>query len=291
MPKPLQNNVYGLERIFTIRQLSLAINVPEAVIVQFANEAVEHYHPFKKEKPGKKPRKIANPDKPLKAIQRRIARNILKNVLFPPEMFGAIKGRSLKDNASVHVRQKILVTLDIKDCFPSVSYSTIFRLFRERFGYSREVSSVMTKLTTFRGALPQGAPTSSALLNIYLIPLCQKLKLYFEPRGCKLSFWVDDIGFSGKDAFLHIQFVARELQKMGFSLSRGKIKIMRKGYHQEIAGLGVNDIVSVPKEKIKKYGNELDLYNEKSVQTFMARLTYIENINPKQRTRLERRLL
>lgn len=284
-------NKYGLEPILTTKEIAVVIGVPLTVLEQFSKEVTNHYHPFKKEREGKKPRKIANPDKPLKAIQRKIVKRILEKVILPEEMNGAVKGKSLKENAAAHLKKPVVVAVDIRDCFPSVSYKKIFRLFRENFGFSEEVSSLLTKLCTYRGCLPQGAPTSSALLNIYLIPLCLKLRNHFKEDNFDITFWVDDIAFSGKKAFLHIQYVAREIQKMGLALRASKIKIMRKGSHQEVAGLTVNDIVSVPQRKLKKYLEDVNWESTEATESLLGRMNYIDTINPNQGKNFRRKLL
>jgi len=281
-------NKFGIRRILTPKQLSIEIGVPVDILLEFSKTAPKHYHPFLRKRDGKI-RKIANPSKPMKAIQAKILRRLLNLVKLPDEIYGARKKRDIKQNASVHLRQRALVTIDIRDCFPSVSHKRIFRLFREEFKYSKEVASILTKLTTYRGSLPQGGVTSSMLLNILFIPLCSKIRSLTLPGNNKLTFWVDDIAFSGKKAFLLCEGVIRELQKFGFRTRSRKVKVMMSGHRQVLTGVVTNYKISVPKEKIEKYLKEARDPHAKQT-TITGRLNFVKNINPIQMKRICKRL-
>jgi len=280
-------NIFHTERIYTPRQLSVYIGVPLQIIQEFSDTAVKHYHPHKKKINGKK-RVIANPSRAMLGIQRRILRKVLNLVPLPNELYGARPGRNLKQNAELHLRQPVLVTIDLRDCFPSVSYVRVFRLFREDFMFSEEVSRLLTNLTTYRGCLPQGAATSAMLLNILLIPLCNKIRGIPQARGKKLSFWVDDIAISGTSAQLVCQPVIRELQKFGFRTRSKKVKIMFSNKRQTLTGLITNSKISVPKDKLQQYIDEASSGATKRTNT--GRLIYLRNINKKQERRFGRRV-
>ncbi len=73
---------------------------------------------------------------------------------------GSVRGRSPASNASQHLGQSCVVTLDVKDFFTSVRYYIVYRMIRHELGMGRDVARLLTRLTTFRSYLPQGAPTS-----------------------------------------------------------------------------------------------------------------------------------
>lgn len=284
----MEYNSFGMTRIFTLKQLSIIIGVPLIIIQEFSDTAVKHYHPYIQKKEGKKSRPIANPSRALIGIQRRIVRRILNLVSLPDEIYGARPGRNLKQNALVHLRQPVLVTIDIRDCFPSVSHTRIFRLFREEFGYSEVVARTLTKLTTFRGSLPQGAATSAMLLNILLIPLCNRVRSLHQIQGMKLSFWVDDIAISGGNANLVCQSVVRELQKFGFKTRSKKVKVMFANRPQVLTGLLTNCNVAVPKKKLQQYISDATQGVTNSA-TNSGRSVFLGDINKKQQKRYIKR--
>ena len=62
----------------------------------------------------------------------------------------------------------VWVNLDVKDFFPNVRHYIVYRMFRRELGFGRDVARLLTRLTTFRAGLPQGAPTSTAIANVLL---------------------------------------------------------------------------------------------------------------------------
>lgn len=283
-------NKLGTECIYTLKHLSFAVGVPVSVLELLSSSAPTHYHPFKKVRSGKE-RLIANPTHPMKAVQRKIVKSLLNPVTLPDEIYGARKGRDIKQNASLHVRKRVLVTVDIKDCFPSVSHTRVFRLFREKFMYSEKVSNILTNLTTYRGSLPQGGATSAMILNILLIPLCKTIKGLKSKFGYKLSFWVDDIAISGDKAHLLCQPIIRELQKFGFRTRSKKVRVMFSHRGKQIlTGLITNSKISVPKEKIQQYLSDA-VGKQSGEATLAGRLNFVKSINPNQEKRIRRRII
>src|SRR6266478_5153466 len=51
-------------------------------------------------------------------------------------------------NASQHLGQSCVVTLDVKDFFTSVRYYIVYRMIRHEVGMGRDVARLLTRLTT-----------------------------------------------------------------------------------------------------------------------------------------------
>jgi len=285
--KIIHQNKFRTERIFTLKRLSIVLGIPIEILRTFSICSVDHYHPYIKTI-NHKQREIANPSKALKEIQERIVERILCQVPLPEEIFGGVKGKDIRKNAMIHRGQPTVVTIDLKDCFPSISFKDVYRLFREDFGYSKEVSGSLTQLTTFKRSLPQGGVASTALVNILLTPLCKRIRVII-PEENKLTLWVDDITFSGKDAQLYCQDIVHEAQMFGFRTRSRKVKVMFNNKPQLVTGTIVNRKVSVPKEKIEKY---LEDYRRKinSSESTTGRVNHVSFINPTQGRRLKKRL-
>jgi hypothetical protein len=63
---------------------------------------------------------------------------------------------------------------DMKNFFPYISHHQVFEVFR-RNDFSPDVSHILTKLTTYKEGLPQGAPTSPIIANLVFIQTGIKL--------------------------------------------------------------------------------------------------------------------
>src|SRR5271166_3322108 len=161
--------------ILSVNRLAEILRKPREELVELARFARTYHKPFDMTKPPRpfqknpssKTRPIDNPRGDLKKVQRRINRMLLRPTCFPDNMFGAVPRRSVMDNAELHLKASLLVTIDVKSCFPSITNVHVYSVWRNFLGCSTEVASILTKLTTFDRHLPQGAATSPLLANLF----------------------------------------------------------------------------------------------------------------------------
>ena len=249
---------------YSLENIERLLNVKREYLRKIANTAGAYYDPFDMQQiksDGKiKWRHIDNPQKPLKEIQRKILKKILlKNLLqLPDGMIGGVAGKSIKDNALPHTKQEMVVTIDIKDCFPNTTDKMIFNVWANTVDCGRQ-SSLFTKLTTFRTILPQGAPTSSALCNLSLLPLFNEIKVYADANNIAFTLYVDDITISGKviNVLPAIGTIIKKIQKYGFGVRREKIAIMPANVPQKTTGLNTNEKVNIAQRKIEGVRNKI----------------------------------
>ena len=172
-----ENNIQQLN-IVSLRYLERLLKIQRTELLQLAETAGRFYNPFDIHKNGSnKWRHIDNPQRTLKDVQRRIHKQILE------------KGKSIIDNAKLHVNKKCIGIVDIKDCFPSTDNLKIYQVWRNYFGCGTKNASILTKLTTFQHRLPQGAPTSSLLCNYALAPIFIVIKDYVKTNRRFMAFY------------------------------------------------------------------------------------------------------
>ena len=110
--------------VVSIRRMSALLQRSREDLERIAGHAGRYYDPFDRQRrDGGKWRHIDNPMGELKTIQSRIYRAVLATYEFPPNVMGGLRGRSIKDNMRPHLGQPLLVTLDIKGCFPGFMIS------------------------------------------------------------------------------------------------------------------------------------------------------------------------
>lgn len=224
-------------------------------------------------------RLVEAPKPRLKQIQRRVLAGILEHIPPHAAAHGFRRGRSIKTFAAPHVGQRVVLRIDLRDFFPSVSVAQVQALFRT-VGYPERVADLLSGLTTnaapadvwqevtlppaarpirearwryARPHLPQGAPTSPALANLCAYRLDARLCALARAAGAAYTRYADDLAFSGDRDFarvarrFHLHVCATVIEE-GFAVHHRKTRIMRQGVRQRLAGLVVNRRLNVPRD-------------------------------------------
>ncbi|MCY3941130.1 MAG: reverse transcriptase family protein [Gammaproteobacteria bacterium] len=290
-----------MKRILSARYLSHRLGVPLPQLRKLAKEITKHYRQrdYIDEEKGKT-RKLKVPDHKLKLVQRRVLRRILDPYPLPDVAHGGVKGKSPRTNAAQHCGKTLVVSMDIRNFFPSVSHHQVAKMFQREFGCGREARWLLTRLTTIDGCLPQGTPTSTAIANIVLATTVdKKMENLAQESQVALTRFVDDFGISGARATLLINGTAQAASRVGLSVwrKRKKLKIMPASRRQEITGLNVNspDGPSVSQEKrdriraaIHQLRNLPASEVSKAIQSIRGRLNHLNQYNPGAASRLHK---
>jgi RNA-directed DNA polymerase len=278
-PAKLAN--FGLPRLDTAEQLAAAMGIEVKALRFLAynrrTSKVSHYRRFLMPKKTGGHRRISAPMPRLKKAQSWVLTNILDKVTLHDAAHGFRHGHSIVTNARPHVGQSVVLNLDIKDFFPTVSVRRIKGVFRS-LGYSEAVATALALLcsepeideveldgeTYFvaRGPrhLPQGSPASPGITNL----LCRRLDRRLEGLAQSLGFvytrYADDLTFSAKydkagsvNVGKILRAVADIIKHEGFNLHPDKTRVMRRGRRQEVTGVVVNDQMGVERETLRKF--------------------------------------
>lgn len=196
-------------------------------------------------------RKINIPSENLKFIQRWILDNILYRVECNENITGFIPNKSIVDNAKVHVSKECIIGVDIKDFFPTIHFGRVRGLFKG-LGYSNHVSTVLANICTFKGRLPQGAPTSPYISNIICKGLDYRIQKLCDRSNSVYTRYADDITISGKRGIeTIIPIINTIIKDEGFNANKKKERVLYKYHSQRVTGIVVNEKLSPPKHIIK----------------------------------------
>jgi retron-type reverse transcriptase len=157
----------------------------------------------------------------MKTVLRAIRVRLLAPLPLPAHVHGCVRGRSPLTNATTHRGQPNVASIDIKTFYPSVTNAAIYKLWI-RLGYGEPLASLLTRLTTLAGHLPQGAPTSDALANHVLAPVDDGLIAIVARLDLKLSRYLDNIDLSGRRTREAIPLVIALLHEHGYSVRHKK---------------------------------------------------------------------
>ncbi|MBX9695705.1 MAG: reverse transcriptase family protein, partial [Cyanobacteria bacterium] len=182
--------------------------------------------------------------------QRHILRRLLSQSSLSDSCMGFTAGRSIRSNAERHCHRRFVFNIDLKDFFPSITSDRVLNTFLQ-LGCSEEVSRTLVMLTTYRGSLPQGAPTSPYLANLIARPLDARLEAFATSRNWHYTRYCDDITFSGDDRFTFAaQLKIKKLVELeDFSLNDRKTRLSGRNRAQIVTGLVVNDGANVPRKQ------------------------------------------
>lgn len=170
--------------------------MPFERLLALADDADNQYSPFLKKRPRKAPRPIDNPKHDIKEVQSLIRKRFLSGQPLDPSVRACVKGGSTYKNAVVHINQQHLSHMDVKKCYPSITNSMTYGLFRGA-GFGQKPARLLTRLCTRCGHLPQGAPTSDMLANLYLRPLDEAASEIAARLGLRNGRCMDDVAMSG----------------------------------------------------------------------------------------------
>ncbi len=228
-----------------------------------------HYTRYSLPKRNGKERIILAPKRQLKAMQRRVLREMLDQLPAPIHAHGFVRGRSILTNARPHVGKAYVLKLDLKEFFPSIDFPRIRGLFIW-MGYSFAVASVLAMLCTeydrisYQRAnrvyyisqgtrhLIQGAPTSPLLANLIAFKLDKRLKGLADAHGFAYTRYADDLTFSGDnyEALLKVLNLAQKIvAEEDLVVNKEKIRILRRSRRQQVTGIVVNDKTTTPRER------------------------------------------
>lgn len=274
------------------RYLAHHLEIPQVQLREIAQNIDKHYREWDATDHKKgKVRTLKVPDKKLKFVQRRILRRILDLYILPDVAHGGVREKSPKTNAAQHCGKSLVVSMDIRSFYPSVSHRHVARVFQREFGCGNDTTWLLTRLTTIDGQLPQGAPTSTAIANIVLATAVdRRSENIARERGVALTRFVDDFAFSGENAKTLINPTARAASGLGLRVWRApkKLKIMPASQRQEVTGKTVNaptgpSIPRYKRDRIRAAIHQLPhlppAKTRKAIQSIRGRLAYLEQYN------------
>ena len=245
-------------RPFTMKQINYLCN-------SNINSA-KRYRTFRIPKKSGDYREISAPSSTLMSMLKAL--NILFECLYTPSpaAMGFTNGRSIVDNARVHLGMNYVLNLDLQDFFPSISQARVWaRLQLKPFNFPKEIANVVAGLCCMKHTdkegnvkcvLPQGAPTSPILTNAICDKLDRRLNGLAKKYALKYTRYADDITFSSMHSVYgqNSPFMT-ELYSIiagqNFKVNENKTRLQKKGSRQEVTGIIVSDRTNVTKKYIR----------------------------------------
>lgn len=204
-------------------------------------------------------RTIYDPCGELKQVQRRI-KNLLSRISIPNWVFSGCKGVCHVDNGKYHEHSVYFIQSDLHAFYDSCSRERVYRLFKDRFKCSSDVSALLSDLTTLTledgsTVIPTGSPCAQLVAFFAYQDMFNELLNLARNHRCKFSLYVDDLTFSSKTPFsnptLFKKKVLQIVKRYGHSLSLSKTAYRSADETKIVTG------VAITKEGVSAIPNKL----------------------------------
>ena len=168
-----------------------------------------------------------------------------------PEAMAFVRGRSIVDNAKLHLGRNYVLNLDLSDFFTSIT-ATMVENSLTRIGIPSLVARNIATICTYpdfdgqhvRNVVPQGAPTSPVQSNICAMPLDSRLSGLARRFHLAYSRYADDITFSSNHNVYQtggefMEELQRIIEECHYTINPRKTRLQKRGSRQEVTGLTV----------------------------------------------------
>lgn len=295
----------------------LGLDIPTLRWLAFHSDAATqtHYTQFAVPKKSGGLRTLAAPKPKLAAAQRIVLDEIVSKLpVHDDATHGFVAGRSTITAAQPHVGAEVVLNVDLRDFFPTITFPRVRGLLQS-IGYSPAAATILALLCTesprrtvsYDGetlhvaagprALPQGACTSPGLSNAICAELDDRLWRYAQTCGWSYTRYADDLTLSGPASVpvaKVLAFVRHLVEGQGFALNPKKTRVLRRSTRQSVTGVVVNEKLSAPRELRRRLRailhnaqtHGLESQNTIGHDNFAAwvagQIAYVAMINPEQ---------
>lgn len=237
-------------------------------------------------------------------IQNRIKDHVLSELPLFPEVRGYRVGSHNINTAADVCGHEFMGKVDISKFHPSISRRHVSAALSEH-GLSPSWARELARMVTFKGTLPQGAPTSNHVANIVMDSLLRRgIKAFAGSRGVTFRNFGDDIAFFGRSAIVVRQCV-RQAEKafadLGFRSNDKRRDCEHRGGRREFIGCATGrDKPDYPRAKYLAFRKELRalLHSERlrcspeplttnsKLNSLKHRIAYVKRLNKTKARRL-----
>jgi retron-type reverse transcriptase len=290
--------MFGLPAIQTVDDFSEITHISKYTIYQLSKNADNNYKIYTIPKKSGKPRLICQPSKKLKGLQSWILVNILNKLSVSSSSKGFEKGSSTFYNAEPHKSANSLLTIDIKDFFPTITQKQVFNIFRS-IGYNNTIAVILSNICTYKEVLPQGSPCSPKLANLASWRLDVRVQGYVGKRGINYTRYADDLSFSGLSPVKVVQIIpmiTKIIEDENFKVNNAKTRIAGSARAKIVTGLILsNDTIGIGKQKYKNVRAKIfnltlphQQANNKLLNEVFGWLAYLKSVDTKRLNKAKR---
>ena len=292
-----------------LKSLNTDFPLGEDNILSFARTAPHRYKTYEiLKRDGVSKRKIAQPSKEVKLLQRS-ALKVLEPILpVHPLAFAYTKARSIKHNALIHKESKFILKLDLTNFFNSITPKLLLEKFHTaNISLTQNDQDLISHLFFWKEKrnespkLSVGAPSSPLLSNFIMYNFDTKIIEVCKKNGCLYSRYADDITISSTENFyqLNLPFIIAKILREEFgesiTLNNTKTKYISSAYRRQVTGviLTNDQDISIGHRKKRLLSSKIHhfkiqrLLDPNEIQKLKGELAFAFYIKPELRKKFE----
>ncbi len=267
----------ALKQITTKPHLAALLGVKAQTLTHVLYRLIPatQYTPFTVPKKSGGIRTILAPSEKLKSLQSKLSILLLdcideineaktKKYTYKHALsHGFVRDCSIMTNAIMHINQKNVLNIDLKDFFDSFNFGRVrgFFIKNNHFKLNPHIATVIAQIACYDNKLPQGSPCSPVITNLITHSLDIRLASLASKHSCIYSRYADDMTFSTRKSVFPSQIMRQndgkfntgkklnsEIKRAGFEINEKKTRLQYKDSRQDVTGLIVNKKPNVKKE-------------------------------------------
>ncbi|SOB94429.1 retron St85 family RNA-directed DNA polymerase [Thalassospira xiamenensis] len=235
----------------------------KAELYHYANTCPHRYKTYSIDKRSGGKRKISQPSRDLKAVQRFVLSEYLEKRLVIHSSAKAYRvGVSIVDNAKEHVAQKYLLKMDFSNFFPSILSSDFMKLLRrDKIVDSEEEVKLLSKIFFMNDSgslrLSIGSPGSPSISNAIMYDFDEVISKKSIDNSIFYTRYSDDITFSTNEKDILFSWpnvvsdVLRGIDFPKLKINTDKTKFSSKKFNRHVTGITLANqgYLSIGREK------------------------------------------
>lgn len=217
-------------------------------LLHLAGTASKRYRVYMIPKRSGGMRRIAQPSKALKLVQRWVDSVLISQLPVHQCATAYRKGINIRVNAMMHVDTAFTLRMDFIDFFPSFSIAQIRQFLEERsqeldWRLSGDDVEFVCAVATRNGYLTIGAPLSPSLTNAIMFGFDQRVHAIAEEQRLVYTRYADDLFISaGKPNKLNriqdsVEEICGSFRYASLRINRMKTAYLSRRYRRAITGL------------------------------------------------------
>ena len=251
-------------------------------------------------KRGRGVRRIAQPAREVKLLQRALVKVLLTSLPVHRCATAYRVGLSIRDNANAHAGDGPILKLDLRNFFPSLKASDWVAYCNKTKCLTNTEEIHLTSCLLFHRRpgirflrLAIGAPSSPMLSNILMYDIDTRIFEAVAGNFVTYTRYADDMTFSApRTGFLtgvmsKVAKIIRETRTPSLDINGDKTTFVTTKYHRTVTGLTLTNDgkVTIGREKKRKISAEVhyalnDKLNPADLQILAGMLAYVKAVEP-----------